>query len=71
MRYSKQDVKSLVKTIKKNNNKLYLCEECGLAYLNEAWALKCEDYCKTHNACSIEITRHAYTDQNQKVRFEP
>jgi len=38
---------------------LFICKECGLAYEDESWAKKCEDFCSKYHACSIEITRHA------------
>lgn len=38
---------------------LYFCEACGLAYEERIWAEKCEDFCSKHNACSLQITRHA------------
>jgi len=52
----------LVAVVKKkviNDKVLFICEECGLAYEDESWAEKCEDFCSKHHACSIEITRHA------------
>lgn len=39
--------------------KLHQCAECGLHYVNEATAKKCEAFCKEHNACSLEITRYS------------
>ncbi len=38
---------------------IYLCEECGLGYRKEVAARECEDYCKTHQSCSLEITANA------------
>lgn len=41
------------------DSKLHQCNECGLHYLDEAMANKCETFCKMHNACSLEITRYS------------
>ncbi|MEM2067997.1 MAG: hypothetical protein QXJ88_05485 [Nitrososphaerota archaeon] len=37
----------------------YVCEECGLVYHSLETALRCEDYCRKHNACSLTITKNA------------
>lgn len=39
--------------------KVYVCEACGFKYNESELASKCEDFCKTHNSCSMEITKHA------------
>lgn len=38
---------------------IFLCEECGLGYDNEATARECEAYCRTHQSCSLQITAKA------------
>jgi lipopolysaccharide biosynthesis regulator YciM len=38
---------------------IYTCEECGFAYHDKTWAEKCEEWCKQHKSCNIEITSHA------------
>jgi len=43
----------------KKNKDYYQCEECSFNYLTKTWAKKCEEYCKTHKSCSLEITKHA------------
>ena len=41
-------------------DKTYLkCEECNMYYKTREIAQKCENFCKEHHACSIEITKHA------------
>lgn len=40
-------------------SKLYQCKECKLFYKDKNLAEKCYRYCKTHHACSLEITKHA------------
>lgn len=48
----------MVRKIKKDGRTLYVCEECGYAYPEKAWARRCEEWCKKHHACNLEITRH-------------
>ena len=43
----------------KNNKELYQCEECGMSYENNEWALKCEAWCREHKSCNLEIIKHA------------
>jgi hypothetical protein len=49
----------MVREIDNNDEKRFICEACGFTYKEREWAEKCEDYCTTHGACSIDITRHA------------
>ncbi len=49
----------MVKEITKSNNRFYMCEACGFGYKDMQTAKKCENFCKDHNSCSMEITRHA------------
>jgi len=49
----------MVKKIKDNNLILYVCEECGMKYKDESWAIKCENWCREHKSCNLEITKHA------------
>jgi hypothetical protein len=37
----------------------YMCEECGFVYHELEMARRCEDFCRTHHACSLEITSKA------------
>lgn len=46
----------------RGERRVYVCEECGLAYEERTWAERCEEYCGKHNACSLEITSHAVED---------
>lgn len=41
------------------NVKIYNCPECGLSYTKKDLAKKCEDWCKKHDSCNLEITKHA------------
>ena len=38
---------------------VFVCNECGFGYKDAKTALKCEQYCKEHKACSQEITKKA------------
>ncbi|MBS3051955.1 MAG: hypothetical protein J4428_01100 [Candidatus Aenigmarchaeota archaeon] len=49
----------MVKEEIKNNKKYFVCEECGFAYKEKKLAEKCQNWCKEHNSCNIEITKHA------------
>ncbi|MEM1986468.1 MAG: hypothetical protein QXW80_05585 [Candidatus Micrarchaeia archaeon] len=41
------------------NKVIYLCNVCGLGYLDLETAKRCEEWCKKTNTCSIEITKKA------------
>jgi hypothetical protein len=49
----------MVKSISFGKGVAFQCEECGFKYLDEETAGRCEDFCKTHKSCSIQITRNA------------
>ena len=38
-------------------NNLYQCKKCKLYYKDENLAKQCEEYCKSHKACSLEIIK--------------
>jgi len=38
---------------------LFVCEECEFSYKNRDIAQKCEDWCRKHKSCNIEITKNA------------
>ena len=48
----------MVKEIKKNEETLYICETSGFAYKQKEWAEKCQQWCKEHQSCNLEITQH-------------
>lgn len=39
--------------------KVHYCEVCSLAYEDLERARQCEEYCRTHESCSLEIGRYA------------
>ena len=49
----------MVKEVSHGGNAIYKCGVCGFGYLTNELADKCETYCKTHGACSLEITKNA------------
>lgn len=51
-------------------NQLFQCPECGLHYRQQEIAKQCEEFCKAHNACSIEIMRHSIEIQPKAVSDE-
>lgn len=38
---------------------LYKCEECGFEYKEKEWAEKCQDWCKKHKSCNLELIKHS------------
>jgi len=52
-------------------NALHQCLICGLHYRDEATAKACYEFCKKHNACSMEITKAAVeNEQSAEVNSE-
>ena len=49
----------MVEETKKNGETLYVCKECGLAYEEREWAEKCQQWCKEHQSCNLEIIEHS------------
>lgn len=47
----------------KDNTKIYQCIECGLHYTDNQMAKECEDFCRDHNACSLDITKYSIESQ--------
>ncbi|OHA49847.1 MAG: hypothetical protein A2991_02825 [Candidatus Terrybacteria bacterium RIFCSPLOWO2_01_FULL_58_14] len=43
---------------------LFCCGECGMKYRDREWAEKCEEWCKTHQSCNIEIIAHAVEEKS-------
>ena len=39
----------------------YQCEACGFYYEQENLAQRCEGWCKKYKGCSLDITKHAVT----------
>ncbi len=50
----------------------YECNECGLIYNNMDTAKKCQEWCKEHKSCNLEITKYAINKEevkNGKTKF--
>ena len=43
----------------------FQCSECGLHYRDAATATACEVFCRTHQACSLEIAAQAIENEDQ------
>ena len=41
------------------SKKLYGCKECNMLYKEKELAEKCEDWCRKHKSCNLEIIKHA------------
>ncbi len=43
----------------KEGKQYFVCDECGLIYLNNEIAEKCEKWCKETHSCNPEIIKNA------------
>lgn len=50
---------ALVMEISYLGKKVFLCEVCAFGYVERSTASDCEDYCRAHKGCSLQITRKA------------
>ena len=37
---------------------MYTCKECGYKYEDKDWMLKCEEWCREHKSCHLDIIKH-------------
>ncbi|MEK6892062.1 MAG: hypothetical protein AABX25_02645 [Nanoarchaeota archaeon] len=44
----------------------YICKICNFAYKDRETAKKCEDWCKKHKSCDMEITKLSIGILNKK-----
>ena len=49
----------MVATAELQGRKVHYCEVCSLAYEDPELARQCEEFCRTHPSCSLEIGRQA------------
>lgn len=49
----------MVKKLTKNRIYYYRCEGCNFIYKEKLIAKKCEEWCREHKSCNIDITKHA------------
>jgi len=52
-------VSGLVQKSNHDGKPIYKCDICGLGYLDEITANQCEAHCRTHDSCSLLVTRKA------------
>ena len=48
----------MVEKLETKGTCLFICQMCRFAYKDEKLAGLCEEWCKKHNTCNIEITKH-------------
>lgn len=46
---------------------VFACPICGFHYDDEKWAKECENWCRAHSSCSLEITKNALENQNDQT----
>lgn len=49
----------MVKKKAVSNQTIFVCEVCGLGYVDKETAQECESWCKRTGTCNIEITKKA------------
>ncbi len=42
-----------------NEKQLYQCRECGFHYFIQSKAKECQDWCRKHKSCNLEIVQEA------------
>ncbi len=47
-------------------SKLFQCSECKLWYETKELAQRCEEFCRTHHACDLRITKFAVKSEKNK-----
>ena len=58
----------MVKEMQFEGRTIFICEICGLGYLEEKVAQDCEDYCREHpGSCSAEISKKAVYFPNKPI----
>ncbi|MDP3727708.1 MAG: hypothetical protein Q8R35_03680 [bacterium] len=61
----------MVRVMRKGDRELYQCEECRFWYAEQAWAEKCEAWCREHKSCNLEITAHAIPEDDDSGEDKP
>jgi len=54
----------MVKEENLSMGKVFICQKCGFNYKEKQWTERCENWCKEHHSCNIEITKHAIDISN-------
>jgi len=58
-----------MKIIEKDNKTYYQCEECEHIYETEELSNKCEEWCKKHKSCNLEIVKES-VNVKEKINFK-
>ena len=48
--------------------KRYYCEKCGLAYIDKKKAFECDEWCKKHKSCNLEIIKFSINKMEVNVK---
>lgn len=48
-------------------NKSFKCEICGLHYSNMEDAEMCQDWCSSHNSCSLEVSSRSLEAERSRL----
>ena len=49
----------MVKEISREGEIVFACEECGFLFRETGKAEECEDFCREHHGCNLEIAKHS------------
>ncbi len=49
----------MVHSFEEQDRTIFVCDECGLGYVDKATAQECENFCKNNESCSLAIARKA------------
>lgn len=44
----------------------YQCEECGLRYEDKGIAAECQEWCKEHKSCNLDIIKNSVASGEDK-----
>ena len=50
---------TMVKQVVREEKTFYVCEECGLAFMDKTIAKRCEQYYHKHKSCNLELIKFA------------
>lgn len=56
----------MVREEKSKGDSHYFCQICGMAYEEEEWAVRCEEWCREHQgSCNLDIIEHAVNNKTK------
>lgn len=53
----------MVKKVETKNKQVFECEECGMKYMSQEYAIQCENWCKENGTCNIEIIKNSINEE--------